>query len=81
MERSNTHTHDLNSPVLVLQFGVAVQQEYRVVLVGQALAVERLEVLGQIVDLVSVEELPDDVRGLKVADRLGVVFYISRDEG
>ena len=51
------------------------------VLVGQALAVERLAVLGQIVDLVSVEELPDDVRGLKVADRLGVVFYISRDEG
>lgn len=49
----------------VLQLGIAVQQQGGVVCIGQRLQVEHLQVGGQVVYPLSVQELADDVRRLQ----------------
>lgn len=50
----------------VLEFGVAVQQKRGVVCVGQRLQVERLQISSEVVDTLSIQELPDNVRRLQL---------------
>lgn len=55
------HLDELLQLGAVLQFGVAVQQECGVVCIGQRLPVQGLQVRRQVVDPLSIQELPDDV--------------------
>lgn len=54
---------------------VALQQQRRVVLVGDALHVDRLQVLREVRQLVCVEEATDDVGRLDGADRLDILRH------
>lgn len=56
-----SHLDELLQLGAVLEFGVAVQQQCGVVCVGQRLPVQGLQVRGQVVDPLSIQELPDDV--------------------
>eukprot|EP00041_Stephanoeca_diplocostata_P017412 m.349923 g.349923 ORF g.349923 m.349923 type:complete len:396 (-) comp20690_c0_seq3:1406-2593(-) len=51
--------------LLVLQLGVAVEQQRRVVLVRQLLVVQRFQVRRKIVDALRIEKLANDIRGLQ----------------
>lgn len=56
-----SHLDELLQLGAVLEFGVAVQQQCGVVCVGQRLPVQGLQVRSQVVDPLSIQELPDDV--------------------
>lgn len=62
------HLNELLQLGAVLQLGVAVEQQRGVVCVGQRLPVQRLQVCGQVVDPLSVQELPDNIRRLQFPD-------------
>lgn len=50
----------------VFEFGVAVQQKRGVVRIGQGLQVERLQISSEVVDTLSIQELPNNVRRLQL---------------
>lgn len=56
-----SHLDELLQLGAVLEFGIAVQQQRGVVRVGQRLPVQGLQVRGQVVDPLSIQELPDDI--------------------
>lgn len=55
------HLDELLQLGAVLQFGVAVEQQRGVVCIGQRLPVQGLQVRRQVVDPLSIQELPDDI--------------------
>lgn len=46
----------------VFEFGIAVQQKSSMVCIGQGLQVERLQISSEVVDTLSVQEFPNNVR-------------------
>lgn len=62
---SHAHLDELLQLGAVFQLGVAVQQQGGVVCVGQRLPVQGLQVRCQVVDPLSIQELPDDVGRLQ----------------
>lgn len=64
----------------VLQLGVAVEQQCGVVWIGQRLSVQSLQVGCQVVNPLSIQELPDHIRGLQLpnsAERGACVLILS----
>jgi len=46
----------------VFEFGIAVQQKRSMVCIGQGLQVERLQISSEVVDTLSIQEFPNNVR-------------------
>eukprot|EP00053_Salpingoeca_punica_P016664 m.158285 g.158285 ORF g.158285 m.158285 type:complete len:577 (-) comp17016_c0_seq1:20-1750(-) len=57
-----------------LELGVAVQEQSGVVLVGQLALVQGLQVVGEVVDALRVEELADHIGGLQLPNGLDVLL-------